>query len=359
MDELKKKIQNFDQKTLLKCLKARGWEQTELFRLSRQVKEKVFGQRIWYRCIIEFSNLCRNNCFYCGLRIGNKKVYRYKMSLPEIAAAMDFIRRANYGSVVFQSGEIRGQRWEKYLLAIVRLTKKKYPGLAITVSCGEQDRGFYKRLRQAGADRYLLRIETSSQKLYEKLHPKLMSWSRRYQCLKWLKELGYQVGTGVMVGLPGQTPADLIGDLRFFKDSQFHMFGLGPYVIHKDTPLAAVNARKQWREDKAKIYHLTLNFLALLRIIRPTANIAAATALDVFNPSGRIMALQVAANVIMPSVTPRKYREHYVLYQNKPCLDEEAKQCLGCLTAKIKSAGLQSGLGEAGTSPLYLKMARK
>ncbi len=346
-------LPDFNRQTVIRYLKARGRSQYDLFFLARRVREAVFGKRVHFRGLIEFSNLCQNDCFYCGIRKGNKKIERYQMNLSEIEKTVDFTARANYGSVVFQSGEIKTKDWQNYLLKIVRLTQKKHPQLGITVSCGEQSYEFYKELRKAGADRYLLRIETANRKIYRKLHPHGMSWQKRFQCLKWLKKLEFQVGTGIMVGLPGQTLDNLVDDFIFFKENEFDMYGLGPYVIHENTPLVTSRVKKDWQKNKNDIFNLTLNFLALLRIFFPTANIAAATALDVFHPLGRIKALQIGANVIMPSVTPQNYRQNYLLYQNKPCLDEDARKCLNCLTYKIKAAGLKPVFGEQGNSPFY------
>lgn len=349
----KKAIKKIDRQTIINCLQAKGKKQKELFSLAQKIKEKVFKNQVHFRGIIEFSNLCQNDCFYCGIRKSNKKVKRYKMSLKEIEKALDFIVKSNYGSVVYQSGEVQTKRWQKYLLDIIHLTKKKYPELGITVSCGEQDYEFYKKLRKAGATRYLLRIETSSPKLYQELHPKKMSWEKRFQCLKWLKELDFQVGTGIMIGLPGQTFDDLVDDLNFFKTNQFDMYGLGPYVIHNNTPLVSSTVKDEWQKNKDAIFNLTLNFLALMRIIFPKVNIAAATALDVFDPLGRIKTLCGGANIIMPVVTPKIYRQDYLLYQGKPCIDEDANKCYVCLTNKIRSKGLVPVFGSQGNSPFY------
>lgn len=349
-----KKIRNFDHETLIECLRATGKKQTELFQLARQIKEKVFGKRIWFRGIIEFSNICRNDCYYCGIRRSNTKQTRFQMSLKEIDNCLKFISSANYGSVVFQSGELDTRPFKEQLLKIVNQTHKKYPDLGITVSCGEQDFAYLKKLKANGASRYLLRIETANKKLYKKLHPSQMSWGKRLQCLKDLQKLDYQVGSGIMVGLPGQTLKDLIGDLKFFVDNQFDMFGVGPYVIHKDTPLGGdQKIQKWWRKNKNKNFNLFLNFLAILRILRPKVNIAAATACDVFDPLGRIKVLQIAGNVIMPSVTPKNYRDKYLLYQDKPCVDEDALKCLGCLFVKIRQVGLEPIFGKQGNSPFY------
>jgi len=352
----KKKLQKFDHKTLIKCLQAEDELQQELFQLARQIKEEVFGKKIWFRGIIEFSNICQNNCFYCGIRKGNKKLERFKVSKEEILDCLKFIDKANYGSVVYQSGELISEIFKKYLLEIVKTTHKKYPQLGITVSCGEQDFNFLKKLKQAGAIRYLLRIETSNPELYANLHPEKMSWEKRFGCLKSLQKLDYQVGTGVMVGLPGQTIEDLIRDLKFFVDNKFDMFGIGPYVIHKDTPLGKdAKIQNWWQENKEKNFNIFLNFLAILRILLPNVNIAAATACDVFDSSGRIKVLQVAGNVIMPSVTPKDCRDKYLLYQNKPNIDEGADKSFKCILNKIKKAGLEPVFGEQGNSPFYYK----
>ncbi|MBU4347213.1 [FeFe] hydrogenase H-cluster radical SAM maturase HydE [Patescibacteria group bacterium] len=349
-----KKIRKFDRKTLLKYLRATGKRQAELFELARQIKEEVFGQRIWFRGIIEFSNICRNDCYYCGIRRSNAKQMRFQMSLKEIDDCLKFIKSADYGSVVFQSGELTTRTFKNQLLEIVKLTHKKYPNLGITVSCGEQDFAYLKKLKAAGASRYLLRIETSSRKLYKKLHPREMSWRKRFECLKNLQKLSYQVGTGVMVGLPGQTIEDLISDLKFFVDNKFDMFGIGPYVIHKDTPLGRdPKIQKWWQKNKEKNFSIFLNFLAILRVLLPNVNIAAATACDVFDPLGRIKVLRIAGNVIMPSVTPKDYRDKYLLYENKPNIDEGADKSFEHISNKIIQAGLKPIFGEQGNSPFY------
>lgn len=343
-----------DREKIIYYLRAEGLTQEELFGLAKKTKEDVFGKKVWFRGIIEFSNICKNNCYYCGIRRDNSKQEHFQMSPKEIMAGLEFIEKANYGSVVFQSGELIADFFQQYLLEIVRMAHDKYPELGITVSCGEQDFDFYKKLREAGTARYLLRIETANKKLYRQLHPQEMSWDNRFECLKNLQKLDYQVGTGVMVGLPGQTMDGLYDDLKFFFDNQFDMFGVGPYVIHKDTPLGGnPEIQKWWLENKNKNFNTFLNFLAILRIIRPNANIAAATACDVFDPLGRIKVLQIAGNIIMPSVTPKDYRDRYLLYDNKPCVDEDPGKCFDCLSRKLINVSLEPVYGEQGNSPFY------
>ena len=352
---MKNKIKKTDRQKIKELLSSKGQKQQALFLLAQKTKEKVFQNRIHFRGIIEFSNFCQNNCFYCGIRKSNQKVKRYQMSFEEIKKTLNFIYQAGYGSVVFQSGEKQDSTSKNYLLDIIKLTHKIYPQLGITVSSGEHSFEFYQALRLAGADRYLLRIETSNSMLYKKLHPTAMSFENRLQCLNWLKELNFQVGSGIMIGLPGQTVDDLADDLIFFLEKQFDMYGLGPYVIHQNTPLFSSLVQKKWQKNKKQIYNLTLNFLALLRIFSPKVNIAAATALDVFNPKGRMQALKIAANVIMPIVTSQKYRKDYLLYENKPCIDEDALQCKNCLIDKIKKQKLMPVFNEQGISPFYLE----
>lgn len=352
---MKELIQSLDRETIVNYLKARDEKQKELFCLASAVREETFKNKIHFRGIIEFSNTCENNCYYCGIRKDNQKTKRFKMSLEEIEKCLDFIKKANYSSVVFQSGEIKNQEWQNYLLDILHLARSKYPELGITMSCGEQTYEFYKQLKDAGVDRYLLRIETSNKDLYKRLHPDNMSWNKRFECLQWLKDLDFQVGTGVMVGLPTQTLDDLVDDLIFFKRNEFDMYGIGPYVIHQDTPLATEAIIYDWNYRKNEIFNLALNFLAIMRILFPTVNIAAATAFDVFDPMGRIKVLQNGANVVMPSVTPSSLRKDYLLYENKPCIDEGADKCFFCMTNKIKSVGLEPMFGEQGNSPFYNK----
>jgi biotin synthase len=319
------------------------------------VREKTIGKNVYFRGIIEFSNICEKDCHYCGIRKSNTKVNRYRMNMDEIKSCLDFVRRAQYGSVVLQSGELTTQTARDFLFNIVRLINKEYPELGITLSCGELDYELLRELRAAGAHRYLIRIETSVPKLYKKLHPADHSLERRVQCLKDLRELGFQVGCGNMIGLPGQTISDIFADLKFFMEMDFDMFGLGPYVIHKDTPLGNPANQKRWNENKEKIFNMALNFIAILRILMPTCNIAAATALDVFEKQGRVMALKAGANVIMPSVTPNKYRNDYLLYQNKPCVDGHAHICSGCVVKKVEIAGLKPVMSERGNSLHYEK----
>ncbi len=332
---------------------ATGKKQKELFAEASCIRKKAVGEDVYFRGIIEYSNVCEKNCYYCGIRRGNEKVNRYRMTFQEIKNCLAFIQKAQYGSVVLQSGELMTEEAKVFLLNLVDFIHTKYPKMGITLSCGELPYPFLEKLKEAGAHRYLLRIETSVPKLYKSLHPKDHSLKKRIECLKNLKRLNYQVGCGNMIGLPGQTIEDMMADLQFFQEMDFDMFGLGPYVIHEDTPLSTPVVQKWWEANKEKIFNQALNFIALLRILIPTCNIAAATALDVFHKTGREEALKVGANILMPSVTPNKYRNDYLLYQNKPCVDGHAHICAGCVIKKVESAGLNPVLGRQGNALHY------
>ncbi|MEK7218506.1 MAG: radical SAM protein [Patescibacteria group bacterium] len=256
--------------------------------------------------------------------------------------------------MVLQAGVLSFPDAKEYFLAIVRSIRERFPEMGITLSLGEQDQPFLRELKEAGAHRYLLRIETSVPRLYRRLHPANHSLARRKKCLRDLRGLGYQVGCGNMIGLPGQTLDDMVDDLLFFRDGDFDMFGLGPYVIHRDTPLATPRTVAWWEERREEIFQRTLNVIALLRILMPTCNIAAATALDVFHKDGREQALRAGANVLMPSVTPSAYRHAYLLYQRKPCLDGDAERCGRCIVRKAERANLRPALGVQGTSLHFL-----
>ncbi|QQS59170.1 [FeFe] hydrogenase H-cluster radical SAM maturase HydE [Candidatus Peregrinibacteria bacterium] len=339
-------------------LSVRGEEQKKLFARADTVRRESIGEEVYFRGIIEFSNICEKNCFYCGIRRDNTKTERFRMTHEEVDQCLRFIDKSQYGSVVLQSGELTSRSALDFVLQILKNIRKDFPEMGITLSLGELPKEFYKELKEAGADRYLLRIETSNPELYRKLHPADHLFERRKQCLLDLKELGFQVGTGNMVGVPEQTMDDLVNDLRFFQELDTDMFGLGPYVFHEDTPLGTPEMKEWWKKKKHDILDTTLNFIAVLRLLMPTVNIATATALEAIHPRGRIYALQAGANVFMPSVTPVEYRGLYLLYQNKPCVDEKADQCSGCSVAKVKSAGLIPALGKRGDAQHFSQRNR-
>ncbi len=334
------------------------WLQTEdkkaletLYAQAYAVKLEQVGRKVYYRGIIEYSNICEKNCFYCGIRRDNRKVKRYTVTDDDVVAAARWAWEQKYGSIVLQSGERQHEGFtatiERLLNRIREVTRGE---LGVTLSLGEQSRETFRRWREAGAKRYLLRIETSNPELYRTLHPENHHHDLRLQCLQDLRELDYQVGTGVMIGLPGQTPEDLVADISFFRDHDIDMIGMGPFIPHSETPLAHADSLSHERR-----LHLGLTMIALTRITLRDVNIAATTALQALDPKGREQGLAAGANIIMPNLTDTKYRESYQLYDGKPCLDENAGMCRFCLEGRIASIGETVGYGEHGDSPHYLK----
>ncbi|HLO61219.1 MAG TPA: [FeFe] hydrogenase H-cluster radical SAM maturase HydE, partial [Bacteroidales bacterium] len=338
---------------IVSLLSTQGPDKTLLFEHSARIKEQYVGNKVYFRGLIEFSNICHKNCLYCGIRHDNPHVKRYSVTDDEILDAARFAADNNYGSLVLQSGELETlgftRRVEKLLKDIHKATQSK---LRITLSCGEQEKAIYKKWYEAGAQRYLLRIESSSQKLYEKLHPndELHSYKRRLKCLHDLQKTGYQVGTGVMIGLPFQTLQDLADDLLFMKKFDIDMIGMGPYLEHEDTPFYALRHLLIPLEER---FQLALKMVAILRIMMKDVNIAATTALQAIDKLGREKAIKIGANVIMPNITPGKYRDDYLLYQNKPCTDENPDDCKSCLEARIALADNEIAYGEWGDSAHY------
>jgi biotin synthase len=342
--------ETFSKEELVRLLSADEEESRVIYERSKAVKAKYVGRKVYFRGLIEYSNYCSKNCFYCGIRAGNSRYKRYQMPDEEVLEAAKYAYDNKFASLVIQSGE-RNDR--KFIDTIGRLLKEIHSmtegNMHVTLSLGEQTEETYQRWFDSGAHRYLLRIEVSNPGLYCKLHPndKHHDYYERLEALKRLRKTGYQVGTGVMIGLPFQTLSDLADDLIFFRDFDIDMAGMGPYIEHEDTPLY------QYRNELLPLrerFLLSLKMVALLRLMMKNINIAATTAMQTIDPQGREKALLVGANVIMPNLTPVKYRQSYLLYQNKPCLDEEAEECMSCLEARIALAGDEVGYGEWGDS---------
>ena len=297
-----------------------------LFKTADEVREKYVGNEVHLRGLIEFSNICKCNCKYCGLRKDNSELERYRLSIEE---AYDFAKKAKeygYKTVVLQSGEDSYYSVER-LVKLLQDIKKL--DLAITLSIGERPYEEYKAFKEAGADRYLIRIETTDKELYKKMHPN-MSFENRVRCLKDLKTLGYEVGTGCLVGLPEQTIESLANDILFFKEIDADMIGIGPSIPKQDTPL---------KDAKGGTFEMALKVMALTRILLPTINIPATTAMETLNPNGRLIALQSGANVVMPNVTEGDYRRKYEIYPGKICVGDTPAHCRGCISGKIQSIG--------------------
>ena len=344
---------DFSKNDLVRLLQAENNDKILLFQRSAETGRKFIGNKVWFRGLIEFSNVCGKDCLYCGIRKGNKNLKRYTLSDDEILSAAKYAFDNGYGSIALQSGELESRsvtdRIENLLHRIKELSNG---GLGITLSVGEQEPEVYKKWFEAGAHRYLLRIESTNRELYSKIHPdnSRHDFQRRLDCLKSLQDIGYQTGTGVMIGLPFQTLDDLAGDLLFMKDFNIDMCGMGPYIEHTDTPLMEY-------ADKllplAERFDLTLKMIAILRIMMKDINIVAATALQAIDPVGREKAIKIGANIIMPNITPGKYRNSYKLYENKPCTDDSSEDCQGCLEARISLADAEVVYGEWGDSKHY------
>lgn len=348
----KERLEKADLVTLL----AAGEEDRKLiFEKSAAVKQAFVGNKVYYRGLIEFSNLCGKNCYYCGIRSGNKTAHRYEVDEAEVLEAARYAWENQFGSLVIQAGERSGKAFVDRMEKLIRKIKDLSQGeLGITLSLGEQTEETYQRWFDAGAHRYLLRIEVSNPDMYPRYHPndKAHDYHARLQCLHLLRKVGYQVGSGVMIGLPFQTIDDLADDLLFFRSYDIDMVGMGPYIEHEQTPLYQY---KDQLLPKMERFYLSLKMVALLRIMMKDINIAATTAMQAIDPIGREKAIKVGANIIMPNLTPTKYREDYLLYEDKPCTDEDADECKRCLEARIHMAGGQIGYGEWGDSKHFTR----
>mgnify|MGYP005840658277 FL=1 len=335
---------------LVFLLGCEGEEKTKLFTKAAEVKAKYIGRKVYFRGLIEMSNICRKNCLYCGIRSGNTNVHRYSLTDDEVIEAAKFAWENRYGSIAIQTGEVSTKEFvDRIENLLIKINKATNHEMGITLSLGEQTEETYHRWFNKGAMRYLLRIETSNRELYAKLHPndRFHDFDERIECLKALRRVGYQVGTGVMIGLPFQTLEHLADDLLWMQEIDVDMVGMGPYVEHPDTPLY------RYREHLLPIserFNLALKMTALLRIIMKDINIAAPTALQAIDPLGREKAIKVGANIVMPNITPGAYRNDYKLYENKPCTDDAADDCKNCLEARIQLTGDEIGYGEHGNS---------
>jgi len=305
-----------------------------LYSYALKTKQAYYGNKVYLRGLIEFSNICRQDCLYCGIRASNSKVERYRLTPEEILGCCDKGYQLGYRTFVLQSGE---DLWftEEILVALIHEIKKRYPEVAVTLSIGQRSVGTYQSLYASGTDRFLMRHETASKELYGTLHP-TMSFEDRRACLSNLKEIGYQVGSGFMVGLPGQTSADLAEDLRYIMELQPDMIGIGPFIPHSETPLGT---------EKGGTIEDTLVMVALARLLIPGSLIPATTALSTLQPQDRELALKVGANVVMPIITPTSVRKQYALYENKICGDDHPEDCRSCIERRIQAAGFEVDLG--------------
>ena len=300
-----------------------------LAELAVKTSRTIYGNEVFSRGLIEISNICKNDCLYCGIRRSNKNCSRYRLSPEDILACAEEGFSLGFRTFVLQGGE-DGYYTDDVLCAIIKELKTRYPDCAVTLSLGERSRESYARLRQAGADRYLLRHETANKAHYEMLHPKELSFDNRMRCLRDLRELGYQVGCGMMVGSPYQTYAHLAEDLKFIEDFQPDMCGIGPFIPHADTP---------FRDMPAGTLELTCYLLSIIRLIYPPVLLPATTALGTIDPQGREKGILSGANVVMPNLSPVEVRKKYLLYDNKICTGDESAQCVNCMAMRMEAIG--------------------
>lgn len=299
----------------------------ELFKKADEVRKKYVGDGVHLRGLIEFSNICKCGCKYCGLRSPNNKIERYRLEPDKVIEYAKHGIDLGYKTIVLQSGE--DSFYDADTMCQIIRGIKEYD-VALTLSIGEKTYEEYKAYKDAGADRYLLRIETTDENLYHDLHPN-MSFENRKKCLYNIKKLGYEVGTGCIVGVPNQTVESLADDILFFKELDADMIGIGPFIPHPDTPLKS--------ELNPENFDMALKVMATVRLLLPDINIPATTAMETINPMGRIIALQSGANVVMPNILDSEYKVKYEIYPNKICLDEESGKCRKCVEGKINSIG--------------------
>ncbi|MCR5149826.1 MAG: [FeFe] hydrogenase H-cluster radical SAM maturase HydE [Clostridiales bacterium] len=296
---------------------------------ARTVREKIYGKDVFIRGLIEFTNYCKNNCKYCGIRCGNKNAERYRLSEKEIISCCDTGYELGFRTFVLQGGEDTYFTDDR-IVSIIRKIKSRYPDTAITLSIGEKDKESFRSFFEAGADRYLLRHETADKEHYNMLHPSDMSFEHRMQCLYDLREIGFQVGCGMMIGSPYQTTESLIKDLRFLQKFKPEMVGTGPFIPHRDTEFAAFPPGSA---------EMTVRLISIIRLILPDVLLPATTALGTIDPSGREKGLKAGANVVMPNLSPTAVRNKYSLYDNKICTGDESAECIRCITSRVSQTG--------------------
>lgn len=311
------------------------YDRQRLFAEADKVRRQSYGTDVYIRGLIEISSFCKNDCLYCGIRRSNAKAKRYRLSKEEIYACCEQGYGLGFRTFVLQGGEDSYHTTE-WVADIVAAIKESYPDCAVTLSLGERPLEDYKIWYQAGADRYLLRHETASRPHYEKLHPPGQTFERRMECLRSLKQIGYQTGAGFMVGSPFQETEDLIADMRFLREFQPHMVGIGPFIPHHDTPFS---------DCPSGTLERTLTMVALTRLTLPYALIPATTALGTIHREGRELGLKAGANVVMPNLSPVSVRGQYSLYDNKICTGEEAAECIECMKRRVAAAGYQIAVG--------------
>lgn len=323
-----KQMRDLPDELLLQLIDHEG-DDTALFEAADQVRREHYGTDVFLRGLIEFTNYCKNDCYYCGIRRSNRCAERYRLTPEQILSCCENGYAMGFRTFVLQGGE-DPRNTDEAICSLVDQIKTRYPDCAVTLSIGEKTRSSYQAYFDAGADRYLLRHETATDAHYRRLHPAELSLENRKRCLFDLKDIGFQVGAGFMVGSPGQSTKELLADLRFLQQLQPDMIGIGPFIPHHETPFA---------QEKPGTLELTLRMLSILRLMFPYVLLPATTALGTISPIGRELGLKAGANVMMPNLTPTDARKNYDLYDNKICMDEDAGKCHGCQENRVKSVG--------------------
>ena len=323
---------SLDREQWIQLLSERSEETDQYARdLGNKVRQQIYGNVIYVRGLIEFTNYCKNDCYYCGIRRSNKNAQRYRLTEEDILLCCQQGYELGFRTFVLQGGE-DGYYTDERLLSIIHKIKAEYPDCALTLSIGEKSEESYRDYREAGVDRYLLRHETADEEHYGKLHPSSMSCKHRKNCLRTLKKLGFQTGAGFMVGAPYQTVENLADDFLFLKELDPEMVGIGPFIPHQDTP---------FHGEKSGTLEDTLFYLALLRLMLPHALLPATTALGTIHPKGREMGVLSGANVVMPNLSPVSVRKKYMLYDGKICTGDEAAECRYCLSRRMEQIDCQ------------------
>lgn len=337
---------------IVEMLCFRGEEQIALHNRASDIRSASLSDAVYIRALIEFSNICGNDCFYCGLRKSNINMKRYELAPEEILSIADDVCDSGINSIVLQSGERRDRKFTSYVSYTLKLIKRKHPRMNITLAVGEQEREVYEEFYEYGASHYILRIETSDEEHYKKLHPQSMSYKNRLRCLHHLKEIGFQVGTGIMVNAPYQTLENLADDIIFFSLLDIDLCSLGPYIPHSDTPFGGIEFLP------GETLNLGLNMISVLRIVMPDVNIASTTSLDTLSPDGRELGLAAGANVIMPQISSFAHRKEYTLSDENPRGAMEYRAFLKTLEDKIKHLGLTADCGESGGTHDYMRRVK-
>ncbi len=346
---------NYSKEEIINILSEENLDNIDkLHKDAYRAKLNTIGNTVYFRGLIEISNICKKDCYYCGIRASNN-ICRYELSKEEVLESVKFAIDSGYGSIVIQGGERADNNFIEKISSLIRDIKKlDTPPLGITLSLGEQSLEVYKEWYKAGAHRYLLRIESSNPQLYSRIHPSDHLFVDRIIALENLKKVGYQVGSGIMIGLPFQTIEDLANDLLFLKEIDIDMCGMGPYLLHRDTPMYEYS---QDLLSPEKRLELTLKMIAILRLIMPDINIAATTALQVIDKMAREKAILAGANIIMPNMTDGGVRKNYQIYENKPNINEDAIISCTKLEENLKTLGIPFAKGEWGDS-LHFKNRR-